>query len=147
MKTYQLKPSKSVQNWLIVDAKGQTLGRLATQVATLLIGKHKPEYSPHVISGDVVVVINAGKIKVTGNKLEAKKYYRHSGYPGGLKTKSLEELLSTKPELVIKNAVARMLPKNKLQAKMLLNLKIYSDENHNHDAQKPIKYNLIGESK
>ena len=140
MKTYALKQSEVVQNWLIVDAKGQTLGRLATQIARLLTGKDKPSYSPHVVGGDVVVVINAAKIKVTGNKLTDKIYYRHSGYPGGLKEASLAEVLQKDPAEVINHAVAGMLPKNKLQAIMLKNLKVYADSDHPHAPQQPVEF-------
>lgn len=138
MKTYSAKKtSASDMKWYLIDAKGANLGRLSTQIANLLMGKTKPSYSPHVVTGDVVVVINCAKIKVTGNKLEDKKYYRHTGYPGGIKQASLKEMLEKHPNRVIEHSVAGMLPKNKLQAEMLKNLKVYATEDHKHDAQKP----------
>ena len=137
MKTYSAKPSEVEQKWYLIDAKGMNLGRLSTKIAELLMGKHKPTYSPNVITGDVVVVINCAKIKVTGNKLTDKFYYRHSGYPGGLTETSLKEMLEKHPNRVIEHSVAGMLPKNKLKAEMLKNLKVYATEEHKHEAQKP----------
>lgn len=137
MKTYSAKASELDPKWYVIDASGQTLGRLSTKVAMLLMGKNKPSYTPNVVSGDIVIVINSAKIKVTGNKLTDKFYYRHSGYPGGLKETSLRELMQKNPNLVIEHSVAGMLPKNKLQAQMLKNLKVYAGDVHNHEAQKP----------
>lgn len=137
MKTYSAKASELDPKWYVIDASGQTLGRLSTKVAMLLMGKNKPSYTPNVVSGDIVIVINSAKIKVTGNKLTDKFYYRHSGYPGGLKETSLRELMQKNPNLVIEHSVAGMLPKNKLQAQMLKNLKVYVSDEHNHEAQKP----------
>lgn len=137
MKTYSAKASELNPKWYVIDASGQTLGRLSTKVAMLLMGKNKPSYTPNVVSGDIVIVINSAKIKVTGNKLTDKFYYRHSGYPGGLKETSLRELMQKNPNLVIEHSVAGMLPKNKLQAQMLKNLKVYAGDEHNHEAQKP----------
>ena len=137
MKTYSAKSSELVPKWYVIDASGQTLGRLSTQVAMLLMGKNKPSYTPNIVSGDVVIVINSAKIKVTGNKLTDKFYYRHSGYPGGIKETSLRELLQKNPNKVIEHAVSGMLPKNKLQAQMLKNLRVYATDEHNHEAQKP----------
>jgi len=137
MKTYSAKASELDPKWYVIDASGQTLGRLSTKVAMLLMGKNKPSYTPNVVSGDIVIVINSAKIKVTGNKLTDKFYYRHSGYPGGLKETSLRELMQKNPNLVIEHSVAGMLPKNKLQAQMLKNLKVYATDEHNHEAQKP----------
>jgi large subunit ribosomal protein L13 len=137
MKTYSAKPTEVNQKWYLIDAKGMNLGRLSTRIAELLMGKHKPTYSPNVITGDVVVVINGAKIKVTGNKLTDKFYYRHSGYPGGLTETSLKEMLEKHPNRVIEHSVAGMLPKNKLKAEMLKNLKVYATEEHKHEAQKP----------
>jgi len=137
MKTYSAKPTEVTQKWYLIDAKGMNLGRLSTKIAELLMGKHKPTYSPNVITGDIVVVINCAKIKVTGNKLTDKFYYRHSGYPGGLTETSLKEMLEKHPNRVIEHSVAGMLPKNKLKAEMLKNLKVYATEEHKHDAQKP----------
>ena len=137
MKTYSAKPTEVNQKWYLIDAKGMNLGRLSTRIAELLMGKHKPTYSPNVITGDLVVVINGAKIKVTGNKLTDKFYYRHSGYPGGLTETSLKEMLEKHPNRVIEHSVAGMLPKNKLKAEMLKNLKVYATQEHKHEAQKP----------
>jgi large subunit ribosomal protein L13 len=122
----------------VVDANGQTLGRLATRIATLLSGKHKATYSPHLDTGDHVVVVNAAQVKVTGNKLLQKRYFRHSGYPGGLKEESLEALLARKPELVIERAVKGMLPQNRLGRAMYRKLKVYPGPDHPHQAQRPV---------
>jgi large subunit ribosomal protein L13 len=137
VKTYAVKASEIERNWWVVDAADQTLGRLATRIATLLEGKHKPTYSPHLDTGDHVVVINAARIKVTGNKLVQKKYYRHSGYPGGLKEESLQALLGRKPELVIERAVKGMLPQNRIGRAMIKKLKVYGGADHPHQAQQP----------
>src|SRR3954469_14492436 len=136
-KTYVAKPSDRERNWLLVDAEGQTLGRLATQIANVLRGKRKPEYTPHIDTGDFVVVVNAEKISVTGDKLHAKLYHRHSGYPGGLKTRTLEEMLDRRPEEAIRLAVKGMLPRNRLARKQLTKLKVYAGPDHPHAAQKP----------
>jgi large subunit ribosomal protein L13 len=137
MKTYVAKPTERERNWLVVDATGQTLGRLATQLADALRGKRKPEYTPHIDTGDFVVVVNAEKISVTGNKLAEKRYYRHSGYPGGLKSRTLEEMLARRPEEVIRLAVKGMMPRNRLSRKQITKLKIYAGPEHPHVAQKP----------
>jgi len=137
MKTYAVRASEIERGWWLVDATDQTLGRLATRIATLLEGKHKPTYSPHLDSGDHVVVVNAGKIRVTGNKLVQKRYYRHSGYPGGLKEESLQTLLARKPELAIERAVKGMLPQNRLGRALFRKLKVYAGPNHPHQAQQP----------
>ena len=137
MKTYVANANDRERNWLVVDATGQTLGRLATQIATALRGKNKPEYTPHVDTGDFVIVVNAEKISVTGNKLADKKYYRHSGYPGGLKVRTLAEQLERRPEEVIRKAVKGMLPRNRLARKQLTKLKVYAGPEHPHIAQKP----------
>jgi large subunit ribosomal protein L13 len=137
VKTYTVKASDIERQWWLVDASGQTLGRLATRIATLLEGKHKPIYSPHLDTGDHVVVVNAGKVKVTGDKLIQKRYYRHSGYPGGLKEESLQTLLARKPELVIERAVKGMLPQNRLGRAMFKKLKVYGGAEHPHQAQQP----------
>ena len=137
MKTYSAKPGEIVREWYLVDAQGQTLGRLATQIAATLRGKRKPEYTPHCDVGDFVVVVNAEKISVTGNKLADKKYYRHSGYPGGLRVRTLAEQLERRPEEVIRHAVKGMLPRNRLSRKQLTKLKIYAGPDHPHTAQKP----------
>jgi large subunit ribosomal protein L13 len=138
MKTYTAKPGEIEQSWYLVDAEGKTLGRLATQIADLLRGKGKPQYTPHVDSGDFVVVVNAEKIHVTGKKLEQKIYYRHSGYPGGLKERTLAEQLDRRPEEVIRKAVKGMLPKNKLAARQIVKLKVYAGAEHPHTAQNPV---------
>ncbi|HEX5395954.1 MAG TPA: 50S ribosomal protein L13 [Candidatus Limnocylindria bacterium] len=137
MKTYAVKASEIERHWWVVDAADQTLGRLATRIATLLEGKHKPTYSPHLDTGDHVVVLNAAKVKVTGNKLAQKRYYRHSNYPGGLKEESLEALMERKPELVIERAVKGMLPRNRLGRAMIKKMKVYSGGEHPHQAQQP----------
>jgi large subunit ribosomal protein L13 len=137
VKTFAVKASDIERQWLVVDATGQTLGRLATRIATLLEGKHKVTYSPHLDTGDHVVVINAARIKVTGNKLIQKRYYRHSGYPGGLKEESLQTLLARKPELVVERAVKGMLPQNRLGRAMFKKLKVYGGAEHPHQAQQP----------
>ena len=137
MKTYSAKPGDIERSWYVVDADGQTLGRMASQIATILRGKHKPIFTPHMDCGDYVVVVNAEKIHVTGNRLDNKMYYRHSGYPGGLKTTSLRVMLQTKPERVIEEAVRRMLPKNNLGRHMLKKLRVYAGPEHQHQAQNP----------
>ena len=138
MKTYSAKPSEITRTWYLVDAAGMNLGRLSTVIATRLTGKHKPTYTAHIDSGDNVVVINAEKVAVTGNKLTDKKYFRHSGYPGGIKETNLEKLLETRPEQVIQNAVKGMLPKNKLQADRMRRLKVYAGSEHPHGPQNPV---------
>ena len=145
VKTYNAKPGEVARDWYLVDAEGQTLGRLATRIAETLRGKGKPQYTPHVDTGDFVVVVNAEKIAVTGNKLDQKQYYRHSGYPGGLRTRSLREQLDRRPTEVLRVAVKGMLPKNRLAAKQLNKLKIYAGPEHPHDAQapKPLKLESI----
>jgi large subunit ribosomal protein L13 len=137
MKTYSAKPDDIERSWYVVDADGQTLGRMASQIATILRGKHKPIFTPHMDCGDYVVVVNAEKVHVTGNRLDDKMYYRHSGYPGGLKQRSLREMLQTRPEKVIEEAVRRMLPKNNLGRHMLKKLRVYAGPEHQHQAQHP----------
>jgi large subunit ribosomal protein L13 len=137
MKTYVATPAERQRDWYVVDAEGQTLGRLATRIADALRGKRKPEYTPHVDTGDFVVVVNAEKIHVTGNKLEQKRYWRHSGYPGGIKSRTLAEMLDRRPEEVIRKAVKGMLPRNRLARKQLTKLKVYAGPDHPHAAQKP----------
>ena len=136
-KTYSAKIKDLKQKYYLVDASGKTLGRLASQIAKILVGKHKPEYTPNVVSGDFVIVVNASKIKVSGKKMEQKLYHSHSGYLGGLKETTLEDLLEKDPIRVIKLAVKGMLPKNKLRDIMMKHLKVYVDEKHPHEAQKP----------
>jgi large subunit ribosomal protein L13 len=137
MKTYVAKPSDRQRDWYVVDAEGQTLGRLATQIADALRGKRKPVYTPHIDTGDFIVVVNAEKIRVTGNKLEQKTYWRHSGHPGGIKSRTLAEMLDRRPEEVIRKAVKGMLPRNRLARQQLTKLKVYAGPDHPHAAQLP----------
>jgi large subunit ribosomal protein L13 len=142
MKTYVATPQDRERNWVLVDAKGKTLGRLATQIADALRGKRKPTYTPHVDVGDFVVVVNAEQIAVTGDKLHAKMYYRHSGYPGGLKKRTLNDMLERRPEEVIRLAVKGMLPRNRLARKQLTKLKVYAGPDHPHAAQQPVPLDI-----
>ncbi len=135
--TYSAKRSDNKENWCVIDAKDQVLGRLASQVAYRIRGKHNPLFTPHVDTGDWVIVINADKIRMTGNKLEQKTYYRHSGYIGGIKSATAKELLEKKPEAIIKKAVTGMLPKNRLGRKLGKKLFVYTGDQHPHAAQKP----------
>src|SRR5947209_19907835 len=137
MKTYVATPADRERNWLLVDATAQPLGRLATQIADALRGKRKPAYTPHVDTGDFVIVVNAEKITVTGNKRQDKRYYRHSGYPGGLRSRSFEEMLARRPEEIIRLAVKGMMPRNRLARKQITKLKVYAGAEHPHAAQKP----------
>src|SRR6201992_783076 len=137
MKTFVANSESRQRDWYVVDAEGQTLGRLATQIADSLRGKRKPTYTPHVDTGDFVVVINAEKIRVTGDKLAQKTYWRHSGYPGGIKSRSLQEMLDRRPEEVIRKAVKGMLPRNRLARQQLNKLKVYARPAHPHEAQQP----------
>src|ERR687896_2292543 len=137
MKTYVATPATRERHWLVVDASGRTLGRLATQIADALRGKRKPEYTPHCDVGDFVIVVNAEKVAVTGKKLEDKRYYRHSGYPGGLRSRTLAEMLDRQPEEVIRKAVKGMLPRNRLARAQLRKLKVYAGPDHPHAAQQP----------
>ncbi|HEY7421077.1 MAG TPA: 50S ribosomal protein L13 [Gaiellaceae bacterium] len=137
MKTYSAKPGEVTREWYLVDAEGKTLGRLATQIADTLRGKRKPQYTPHVDTGDFVIVVNADKIQVTGNKLDQKRYYRHSGYPGGLRSRTLREQLERRPTEVLRVAVKGMLPKNRLARQQITKLKIYAGPEHPHEAQNP----------
>jgi len=144
VRTYSPKASEIKRDWWVVDATGQTLGRLATKIATILRGKHKPIYAPHMDCGDHVIVINADKIRVTGKKLDQKVYYRHSGYPGGLKSITLREQLQKHPERVIYLAVRGMLPKNRLGRRMIKKLRVYASDSHPHQAQQPKVLDLDG---
>jgi len=137
MKTYVATPANREREWLVVDATGKTLGRLATQLADALRGKRKPEYTPHCDVGDFVIVVNAEKISVTGKKREEKKYYRHSGYPGGLRSRTFNEMLDRRPEEIIRLAVKGMLPRNRLARAQLRKLKVYAGPEHPHEAQQP----------
>tara|TARA_B110000438_G_scaffold60397_1_gene60586 strand:+ start:115 stop:549 length:435 start_codon:yes stop_codon:yes gene_type:complete len=144
MKTYSAKPESVQREWFIVDAAEKTLGRLATEIALRLKGKHKPEYTPHVDTGDYIVVINAEKIRVTGKKTTDKMYYRHTGYPGGLRSISFDKLIDHKPEMVIEQAVKGMLPKNPLGRDMYRKLKVYAGTEHPHAAQQPQTLEIKG---
>ena len=137
MKTFVAKPAAVKRDWYVVDAEGKTLGRIATEIASRLRGKHKAEYTPHVDTGDYIIVINAEKVRVTGNKAAGKIYYRHSEFPGGLKSISFEKLIIRKPEMVIELAVKGMLPRGPLGRAMYRKLKVYAGVEHNHSAQQP----------
>lgn len=144
MKTYYAKPQEVEREWVLIDAENQVLGRVATKAAQILKGKHKPQYTPHVDTGDFVVIINADKIRVTGNKVLAKEYFRHSGYTGGLKSETFQEAMIKHPERVIEHAVKGMLPKNTLGRAMGKKLKVYCGTEHPHMAQKPRQIELEG---
>ena len=143
MKTFMANPAKIDRKWYVVDAEGKTLGRLASEVAKVLRGRNKPEYTPHVDTGDYVIVVNAEKIHVTGKKLDQKIYYHHTGYVGGLKETKYRKLLAEKPEFAIRRAVVGMLPKGPLGRQMAKKLKVYAGPNHDHAAQKPVKFDLV----
>ncbi|MBB6350428.1 50S ribosomal protein L13 [Nonomuraea muscovyensis] len=142
MRTYSPKPADVQRQWYVIDATDVVLGRLASHVATLLRGKHKPIFAPHVDTGDFVIVINAGKVSLSGNKLEQKKAYRHSGYPGGLRSVSYGELMEKRPEKAVEKAVKGMLPKNSLGRKMAKKLKVYAGAEHPHLAQQPVPFEI-----
>lgn len=142
--TYMAKPNEVERNWYIVDAEGQTLGRLASEVASIIRGKHKPQFTPHVDTGDFVVVINASKVVLTGKKLENKKYYRHSLHPGGLKITTAGEMLQNKPERMLELAIHGMLPKTRLGNTLKTKLKVYAGSEHPHQAQQPQVWELRG---
>ncbi len=137
MSTTLARPADTEHGWFVIDAQDQVLGRLATRVATVLRGKHKPTFTPHVDTGDFVVVINAGKVRLTGRKLEQKSYHRYSGYPGGMNSRKAADVLREDPERVIQQAVKGMLPKNRLSRQVIQKLKIYAGEDHPHQAQQP----------
>lgn len=137
MKTFVATPANRERNWLVVDANGKTLGRLATQIANTLRGKRKPQYTPHCDVGDFVIVVNAEKVAVTGNKRQEKRYYRHSGFPGGLRSRTFEEMITRRPEEVLRLAVKGMLPRSRLGRQQLRKLKIYAGPEHPHQAQQP----------
>ncbi len=144
MKTYMAKPAEIDRAWYVIDASGQTLGRLSSEVASILRGKHKPTYTPHIDTGDFVIIINAEKIQLTGDKLLQKKYRYHTGYPGGLKEMDYKTLLDKRPERAIEAAVKGMLPHNRLGAQMYRKLKVYRGSEHPHQAQKPVVRELRG---
>jgi large subunit ribosomal protein L13 len=137
MKTFSAKPAEVKREWLLIDAEGKTLGRLATEIATRLKGKHKPEYTPHVDTGDYVIIVNADKVTVTGNKFNDKMYYHHTGFIGGIKSVSFKKLIATHPERIIEKAVKGMLPRNPLGRAMYKKLKVYAGAAHPHEAQQP----------
>jgi large subunit ribosomal protein L13 len=141
-KTFVAKPSDRQRDWYVVDAQGKTLGRLATQIADVLRGKRKPTYTPHIDTGDFVIVVNAAQIAVTGNKRANKLYHRHSGYPGGLRTRTFEQMITRRPEEVIRLAVKGMMPRNRLARKQLTKLKVYAGPEHPHIAQRPTEMDL-----
>ena len=138
MKTYQAKEEELEQKWYLVNAEGKVLGRLATELVKILKGKNKPTYTPHLDTGDFVIVVNAGKVTLTGKKMKDKIYYHHTGYPGGIKEMNAEKLLAKKPTEMIRIAVKGMLPKNSLGRQMLRKLKVYAGPNHPHESQKPV---------
>ncbi|GBE15711.1 50S ribosomal protein L13 [bacterium BMS3Abin14] len=142
MKTFSAKKEEVQRRWVVVDAEDAVLGRLASQVASIIRGKNKPIFTPHVDTGDFVIVVNAEKVRLTGNKLDQKFYYRHSGYPGGIKGVSARDLLQKKPEMLVRNAVRGMLPKNRLGRQMIGKLKIYAGPEHPHEAQQPRKVSI-----
>ncbi len=141
-KSFVLKPAEADKKWYLIDAQDLVVGRLATEIADILRGKRNPKYTPHTDSGDFVVVVNAEKVRFTGNKLDAKKYYRHSNHIGGIKERTAKELFEKKPEDVLMNAVKGMLPKTSLGRKQLTKLKVYAGQAHDHEAQKPVEYKL-----
>jgi len=142
MKTYQTKKEEAEHHWYVVNADGRVLGRLATELAKILRGKNKPTFTPHVDTGDCVVVVNAAKVVLTGKKMKDKKYYHHTGYPGGIRETSAEKLLAKKPTEMIRIAVKGMLPKNSLGRQMLRKLKVYAGPSHPHEAQKPVPFEI-----
>jgi len=144
MRTYSAKPADIRHDWYIVDATGKTLGRLATEIARRLRGKHKPEFTPHMDTGDYIVVVNAKNIAVTGKKTQDKMYYHHTGYPGGIKEANFEKLLDKKPHMVLEKAIRGMMPRGPLGRAMLKKLKIYADEKHPHEAQQPQTLEIEG---
>lgn len=142
MKTHSVTPDQITRQWYLVDAEGETLGRMASRIAQILRGKHKPIYTTYLDTGDPVVVINAEKITLTGKKMDQKKYYRHSGYPGGLKETPVRRMLETHPERVVEKAVRGMMPKGKLGRAMMKKLKVYAGEDHPHEAQQPVAIDI-----
>ncbi|MFC1850293.1 50S ribosomal protein L13 [candidate division CSSED10-310 bacterium] len=142
MKTYVEKKANIKRKWFIVDAQNQVLGRMSSKVAVILMGKHKPTYQPFLDTGDHVIVTNAEKVKLTGKKLDQKQYYRHSGYPGGIKARSAKKIMQLNPEFIIKHSIGLMLPKNKIGRQMLRKLKVYRGNNHPHQAQQPTNLDI-----
>ncbi|WP_408005355.1 50S ribosomal protein L13 [Pseudalkalibacillus berkeleyi] len=144
LRTYMAKPKEVERKWYVVDAAGKTLGRLSTEVASILRGKHKPTFTPHVDTGDNVIILNASKIELTGKKMSDKLYHRHTGHPGGLRTRTAQEMRDTRPEKMLELAVKGMLPKNSLGRKMIKKLHVYAGNEHPHQAQNPEQYELRG---
>jgi large subunit ribosomal protein L13 len=144
LRTYMAKPKEVERKWYVVDAAGKTLGRLSTEVASILRGKHKPTFTPHVDTGDNVIILNAGEIQLTGNKLADKLYHRHTGHPGGLKTRTAQEMRDKRPEQMLELAIKGMLPKNSLGRQMIKKLHVYAGNEHPHQAQNPENYELRG---
>ncbi len=142
MKTVMLKSNDIKKKWYLIDAKGKVLGRLATQIATILMGKHKPDYTPHIDCGDNIIIINAEEVIITGKKKTDKLYWHYTGYPGGMRQYNFSTLLEKRPEEIIKRAVKRMLPNNNLRAKRMKHLRIFAGDKHNHEAQKPEVLNI-----
>jgi len=147
VKTYSAKKTDVERKWYLIDAGGKILGRLASEVAKILRGKHKPIFTPHVDTGDFVIIINANKVVLTGNKWKNKEYYHHTGYPGGIKSITAKKLLEKRPEALLEHAIKGMLPKNKLGRAMFKKVKVYASEEHPHDAQMPEVYNIKGNSR
>ncbi|MFC2150634.1 50S ribosomal protein L13 [Calditrichota bacterium] len=145
MKTHVPNADQIDKNWVVVDATGQRLGRLATQVATLLRGKHKPIYTPHLDTGDFVIVVNASKIELSGNKIEQKEYFSHSRYPGGSRIVTAREAMQNRPEWVVRKAIWGMIPHNRLGRAIIKKLKVYADDQHPHEAQQPVDYKLLNQ--
>jgi large subunit ribosomal protein L13 len=144
LRTYMAKPKEIDRKWYVVDAAGKTLGRLSSEVASVLRGKHKPTYTPHVDTGDHVIILNASKIELTGKKMSDKLYHRHTGHPGGLRTRTAQEMRDTRPEKMLELAIKGMLPKNSLGRKMAKKLHVYAGNEHPHQAQNPENYELRG---
>ncbi|WLD93561.1 50S ribosomal protein L13 [Alkalihalobacillus sp. AL-G] len=144
MRTYMAKPKEMERKWYVVDAAGKTLGRLSTEVASILRGKHKPTFTPHVDTGDHVIILNASEIELTGKKLTDKLYHRHTGHPGGLKTRTAQEMRDKRPEQMLELAIKGMLPKNSLGRQMIKKLHVYAGNEHKHQAQNPENYELRG---
>jgi len=142
MSTFMAKPSTITRRWWVIDATDQVVGRLAVQIATILRGKHRPEYTPHLDTGDFVIVVNAEKVRFTGNKLATKEYHWYTRYPGGLKTATARDLMKTNPERILLEAVKRMVPRNKLGRQQMTKLKIYAGPKHDHQAQQPVEFKL-----
>jgi large subunit ribosomal protein L13 len=143
MSTYMAKPSTITRRWFVIDATDQVVGRLAVQIATILRGKHRPEYTPHLDTGEFVIVINAEKVRFTGNKMQTKEYHWYTRYPGGYKTATARDLITTNPERILREAVKRMVPRNKLGRQQMTKLKIYAGPTHEHQAQKPVEFKPV----